>query len=88
MRSPSSTSGAEDALPHGVPRSQPASLLAHFGWPIAAQWTQVKTVVAVGAKALPHEVEDVVPHHGGSRILGPLKVVAPSDIAKFQKQHV
>jgi hypothetical protein len=48
----------------------------------------VKTVVAVGAKALPHEVEDVVPHHGGSRILGPLKVVAPSDIAKFQKQHV
>jgi hypothetical protein len=45
-------------------------------------------VVAVGAKALPHEVEDVVTHHGGSRILGPLKVVAPSDRAKFQKQHV
>jgi hypothetical protein len=88
MRSPSPAGGAEGVLPHVVRGSQPASLLARFGWPIAAGWTPVATVVAVGAKALPHEVEDVVTHHGGSRILGPLKVVAPSDRAKFQKQHV
>jgi hypothetical protein len=26
-----------------------------------------------GVEVLPHEVEDIVPHHGGLRILGPPK---------------
>jgi hypothetical protein len=30
-------------------------------------------VVGAGAEVWPHEVEDVVPHHDGSRILEPLK---------------
>jgi hypothetical protein len=72
MKSTYPTSGAEGVMPHGVRRSQLASSSINSGWPTTAQLTLAMAAAVVGVE-VPHELDDVMPHHSGLRILELLK---------------